>query len=175
MVEFRLQFPASEIEILAARFDTWDAHEDYFANVLTQRIIAEGYLRKDDFLRLCEWKSPRAKKRYKSNSEEYIQSVTQVALTTTSERLRIEVLTLLDGVSWPTASVILHFAHRDDYPILDFRAMWSLGVDWPTLKYSFAFWWDYTEFCRQQAKEAGVFMRTLDKALWQYSKENQLA
>lgn len=33
---------------------------------------------------------------------------TRVALSTPSERLRIEVLTLLDGVGWPTASVLLH-------------------------------------------------------------------
>jgi hypothetical protein len=31
----------------------------------------------------------------------------------------------------------------------------------------------YTEFLRGVAAKAGVSMRTLDKALWQYSKEKQ--
>ena len=30
--------------------------------------------------------------------------------------------------------------------------------------------WQYTCFCRQLVAETGVTMRTLDRALWQYSK-----
>jgi len=43
----------------------------------------------------------------------------------------------------------------------------------PPRKYTFDFWWQYTLYCRRIAKKAGVRMRTLDKALWQYSKERQ--
>jgi hypothetical protein len=86
--------------------------------------------------------------------------------------LRIEVLTLLAGVSWPTASVILHFFHREQYPILDVRALWSLQCD-PPGEYDIPFWESYTSSCRSLAQKAGVSMRTLDRALWQYSKENQ--
>lgn len=41
------------------------------------------------------------------------------------------ILTTINGVSWPMASVLLHFGHADRYPILDFRALWSLEVDTP--------------------------------------------
>jgi hypothetical protein len=82
------------------------------------------------------------------------------------------VLTLLDGVGWPTASVILHFYHSDPYPILDIRALWAVGADL-THKYDFEFWMEYVQFCRTTATQVGVDMRTLDRALWQYSKENQ--
>jgi len=34
-------------------------------------------------------------------------------------------------------------------------------------------WWNYTVYCRALASKAGVDMRTLDQALWQYSKEKQ--
>ena len=37
----------------------------------------------------------------------------------------------LSGVRWPTASVLLHFGHRDRYPILDYRALEALGVPSP--------------------------------------------
>ena len=47
-----------------------------------------------------------------------VEDITRIALSTNSERLRIESLTLLDGVSWPSASVLLHFGHKDPYPIL---------------------------------------------------------
>jgi hypothetical protein len=85
---------------------------------------------------------------------------------------KIEVFRLLDGVDWPTASVILHFCDRGQYPILDVRALWSLGVAArPTL--GFPLWMEYTGFLRGVARNAEVSMRTLDRALWQYSKVNQ--
>jgi hypothetical protein len=68
--------------------------------------------------------------------------------------------------------VILHFFHRDRYPILDFRALWSLHCEVPK-QYDFRFWQEFTEFCRGLAEQTGASMRTLDRALWQYSKEKQ--
>ena len=41
------------------------------------------------------------------------QSLYHSTLNEKEERLRIEILTLLDGVGWPTASVILHFYHKE--------------------------------------------------------------
>ena len=70
------------------------------------------------------------------------------------------------------ASVILHFRFDNTYPILDFRALWSLGIE-ERNKYDFELWWAYVLCCRKLARRAGVSMRTLDRALWQYSKENQ--
>jgi hypothetical protein len=102
----------------------------------------------------------------------FVLSVTSTAFTPPDERLRIEVLTLLEGVGWPTASTILHFCSNDRYPIIDFRALWSLGAAVPKF-YDFEFWWAYTQFCRGLVDQAGVTMRTLDRALWQFSKANQ--
>src|SRR5437773_881772 len=80
----------------------------------------------------------------------------------------------LDGVDWPTASVLLHFCDRQPYPVLDFRALWSLGISHPPT-YTFEFWWAYASFTRQLAASSGESMRTVDRALWQYSKEHQPA
>ena len=70
----------------------------------------------------------------------------------------------------PTASTLLYFAFPDDYPILDIRALESLGVK-PRSTYPVSFWLEYLDACRELAARAGVSIRTLDKALWQYSKE----
>jgi hypothetical protein len=70
---------------------------------------------------------------------------------------------------WPTASVILHFCDRGRYPIVDVRALWSLGVTTPPA-IDFPVWMEYTRFLRGVSADAGVSMRTLDRALWQYSK-----
>src|SRR5215469_13115924 len=85
-----------------------------------------------------------------------------------TEEARIGCLLALNGVYYPVVSVLLHFAFPDEYPILDFRAMWSLGME-ERNDYSFNFWIDYCTRLRELAKEYGVDMRTLDKALWQYS------
>ena len=106
-----------------------------------------------------------------SDRTSYVSELTEFSFKTNSERARIESLTILDGVSWLTASVILHLYHSDPYPILDYRALWSVSLEIPG-QYTFGFWWPYVKFCRSLAISAKVDMRTLDKALWQFSKEN---
>jgi hypothetical protein len=82
----------------------------------------------------------------------------------------MEALLALDGVGVPTASALLHFAFPDEYPILDERALESLGVEART-QYPVSFWLGYLDACRALAREHAVHIRTLDKALWQHSKE----
>ena len=88
-----------------------------------------GYLTRSEFLRLCEWKTPRTRSRCASNSRgrsrngRASRSQKQIRPSSAAH------LTQLDGVALPTASVILHFCSRDPYPILDVRALWSLGVE----------------------------------------------
>jgi hypothetical protein len=165
-----LRFEPRLVRHYAARFG---ADGDERVDEIAPRARAAGFLTRDDFLTLCEWKSPRARPRFEANPEEFVRAVTGVALTTPCERLRVEALTLLDGVSWPTASVILHFCHPDPYPVLDVRALWSLGIEGP-VPYDFALWSAYTATCRALARRARVSMRDVDRALWQYSKEHQL-
>ena len=132
-----------------------------------------GYFTKGELIVVCRWKTPRSQSRVASNEAAEIEELTRFALSTSSERARIGIMPLLHGVAWPTASVLLHFAHREPYPILDYRALWSLDTDKPPYDYTFPFWIEYVTFCRAVAKQAGRSMRTLDRALWQYSKENQ--
>jgi hypothetical protein len=133
---------------------------------------ARGHLTRDEFLELCRWKTPRSQPRCAENAEDYVSEVTRIALAATNEELKIRVLLLLAGVSWPTASVILHFCDRGPYPILDFRALWSVGLRRaPT--YTFSLWWEYTCFIRDIHKRTRLPIRTIDRALWQYSKERQ--
>jgi len=168
--DFHLRFDAGEIGDWASRYKY--PGESVIEDEIGAYAKKNGHLTKEYLLRICQWKSPRTHKRCLANDEDFIRAVTSTAFSTASERLRIEVLTLLAGVGWPTASVILHFCSNERYPILDFRALWSLGVEVPKA-YDFEFWWAYTEFCRWLADEAGVTMRTLDRALWQFSKEKQ--
>lgn len=168
--EFELRFPLSKVPFWAARYRYADDAAVEAIGVVARR---RGWYTRDEFLVVTHWKTPRSKSRCERNEASAVEAITALALSTPDERLRSEALTGLQGVGFPTASVLLHLAHRDRYPILDYRALWSLGVETPPSPYAFDFWWAYTEACRSLAAEAGVSMRTLDRALWQYSKEHQ--
>ena len=168
----QLRFPESEIHQWAERygFDRTGSTEAYFIQI-KPKVQEQGHLDKELLKRVARWKSPRRAGLIERNDDNYIKDVTSFAFNATSERAKIRGLMLLDGVSWPTASAILHLFHKDPYPILDFRALWSVGLE--NYRYSSVFWKDYVSFCRDIAHRNQVNMRTLDKALWQYSKENQ--
>ena len=168
---FKLRIPLSDIPHWSARYEYNDAIPAELGPVARKR----GHLTKTEFLAFTRWKTARTQQRCQANSPEFVKTATAVSLASPDERLRIEVLTLLSGVQWPTASVILHFCAIDPYPILDFRALWSLSADVPKSGYAFPFWWSYCEATRRLARKAHVSMRVLDRALWQYSKENQPA
>ena len=169
-MRFKLRFPVSAIERWAHAFS--DASDAFIEKGVAPAARRQGYLTRDQFLRIAEWKSARSRPRCERNEARYVKEVTRAALVSKDERFKVQALRLLEGVEWPTASVILHFCDRGRYPILDVRALWSAGLD-ATPSYGYPLWMEYTDFVRKLATDAGVSMRTLDKALWQYSKKNQ--
>jgi len=170
MYEFALRFDGHEVRDLSRRFG--DGDESHVERDLAARVRTAGVYSRDDFLAVCHWKSPRSQPLCRSNSEEFVRAVTAASLASTCEQFRVEALMLLRGVNWPTASALLHFGSTDPYPVLDWRAVWSAGID-GSPAYCFAFWLEYVRFCRTVARRHRVSMRVLDRALWQYSKETQ--
>jgi hypothetical protein len=131
------------------------------------------YLNSKRFIKIGKWKSKRPKKQYESNDDLTVKEITRFSFATNSEEARIKSLLILKGVSYPVASAILHFAFPNRYPIMDFRVIWSLG--WEQQKsYSYDFWQKYCVEIRRISKEVKEDIRTVDKALWKYSKENQI-
>lgn len=174
---FELRFDPYEIDALAQKYvREMPDNERVIADQIAPRVRQQGYLDKDVFLFVCEWKTPRHRQRYASNDELFSREVTTQALSVSqSEEMRIKVLRILDGVDWPVASVILHWFHKDPYPLLDYRALESLGVCPDSNSYNFEIWQQYTSCCRKLARDASTDMRTLDRAMWQFSKDNPIA
>ena len=138
------------------------------------RVVAksQGHLTVGQLHEIALWKSKRRAALVKTNPEGFVREITSFAFTAEYERSRVGALVLLRGVQFPTASVILHFCVDSTYPILDFRAIWSLGLDKPAF-YTPDYWEKYTEVCRSLAAKHGLSVRELDMALWQYSREHQ--
>ncbi len=168
--ELRLRFPIEEVVQWAARYPGAD---DTSIIRIGKKARKRGRFTRAEFLDVAAWKSDRTKSRCALNSKAAVRDATTLALHTSDERLRIGALTLLRGIDMRTASVFLHLGHRDPYPILDIRALWSLGVEKEPTYYPFELWDAYVQTCRALAEEAGEGMRTVDRALWQYAAEHE--
>ena len=168
---FKLRFPEAEIQWWAERY-SYTASDAAFMEVVRPTVLVRGYLEGTEFRDICEWKTQRSKSLCARNDEHTIRVVTEAAFATGDEALKMALLRLLEGVEWPTASTLLHFGDPRPYPILDYRALWSLGYAHPP-HYTMDFWQEYLKFTRALALRCRVPIRTLDRALWQYSKERQ--
>lgn len=169
MPEFTVQFPLAETERLAARFSY--AKDDADCHDAGRRAGQRGHYVRNEFLVVCEWKTARSRGRVVQNSEEAVVEATRQAFSSADETERIKSLLTLNGVGVPTASALLFFSFPTDYPILDYRALESLGQPTNRTTYSVRYWLKYLEACRAFAADAQVPIRVLDKALWQASTE----
>ena len=167
MTRFELQFPPERIPQLARRFTYEDDARCLAAGAAAYR---RGHYSRDEFLMVCGWKTARSGPKVAANGEQAIAAATASAFAEDDERARIDALLALEGVGVPTASALLFFAFPAEYPILDVRALESLGVRGRS-QYPVSFWLEYLDACRGLAHRHGVDLRTLDKALWQHSKE----
>jgi hypothetical protein len=169
-IEFVLQFPLERVRDYAARFDdTGDAA----ALALGRAARERGYYTLEEFVAACRWKTPRSAPLVARNAAPDVEAATRAALGpagTAGERM--QALRALHGVEWATGSVLLHLAYPDRYPILDVRALHALGVTGRS-SFTTAFWEAYVAECARLAAAAGVDGRTLDRALWQWSREQR--
>lgn len=171
MPRFRLRFPEDDLREWASRFPEADA-DRRMVDRLRAAVRERGHLTRAEFLRLCAWKTPRSKPHCAKNSTHAIRTLTRAAFASSDDALKMDLLRLLQGVDWPTASTILHLCDERPYPILDVRAVWSLGFPKPP-GYTMEFWLAYVAFTRGLAERSRLSIRAVDQALWQYSKERQ--
>jgi hypothetical protein len=173
-MEFSLRFPLRDVLELASRY-----HNVGEAEVLeVGRRVAGGEYRREHLAKIFDWKTRgRGRSRIALNSDAEVADALRLAVSAKTELCALSVLTGLSGVEIPVASTILTVVNPRQYTILDFRALYSLGVD--ETAYSPRFYLAYLDVCRHVARQATevvgteVSLRKLDHALWQYSKENQ--
>ena len=167
-----LIFPVSDIRHYA---DLYDKDYDKPIEKIVPKVKKQGYLTADDLLTLDEWKLPTRRNQHNIKKNEqlqvgFVKDMTELAFSAKTELGRIRCLFALEGVKLPVGSTILHWFHDDRYPIWDIRARESVQYDKSLYDHWFKGWMAYVNFCKKTAKENGVNMRTLDRALWQYSK-----
>ena len=168
---FKLRFPLERIPEWSEAY-AYDGSDARFLSEVRPAVQKRGYLTAAEFRDICYWKTPRSQSRCRQNTADEIRILSQAVLATKDEALKMDLLRLLQGVEWPTASTLLHFCDRRPYPILDYRALWSLGYSRPP-HYTMPFWLSYVAYARELARSTGHSIRTVDRALWQHSKARQ--
>jgi len=128
---------------------------------------ARGFYEPDEFVAVARWKTPRTKQRIAANPDSDVREVTHIAFAA-SEQLQHRLLTVLSGVQVRTATALLTVAFPVRHTVLDVRSTealnrlgeWNGVGGYPV----------YLAVCRALAKRLKVDLRTLDRALWQWSK-----
>jgi len=128
---------------------------------------SRGFYEPDEFVAIARWETPRSKKLIAANPESDVREVTRMAFAA-SEQLQHRLLTVLSGVHVRTATALLTVAFPEHHTVLDIRSTeallrlkeWDGHGGYPA----------YLVVCRAIAKRLKVDLRTLDRALWQWSK-----
>ena len=170
----QLRFDESQIRYYAEKYLEDHPVYDNSVKSIVGEVKARGYLTKSDLIVLSDWTGdPRNKLRIEKNSSISIEDITRIALSPdTTEPDRINSSLKLYGVGPTIASAILHWFHKNCYPIWSKPARYSVHLN--EIRYTSKLkpeeWAIYVSFCRCLAKKNKVNMRTLDRALWKYGK-----
>ena len=169
MALFELQFPIKDVTRHASRYSYEDDDEQ---RAMGRAAGERGWYLRKEFVEICRWKTTRSAPLVARNGAGEVKAATRTALAgRTDERECMRALRGLSGVNWATASVLLHLAYPEYYPIWDVRALQALGVE-GRFTASYRRWAAYVAIDRDVIERAGVGGRTLDNGMWQWSVDH---
>ena len=129
-----------------------------------------GYLTKTELMKMGDWKRASLPCQMDDNPVGHVEKITAEVFSLDDDWEKLEKLIDIDGVGQPVASTILHLYDPERYPIFDVHALCSIRIKKKEVEYDEPFWKKYVNFCREKAECHGVCMRTLDRALYKFSK-----
>jgi hypothetical protein len=174
--QFKIRYNAADIQTLAARYlqtpyKSWTAgDEDRLMEEAGWRLV-NGSFDVADVFTIILWKSHRPVWLFEQNAPAVVETAIKDAIAATRAgdmRRAVQFLTRLSGVGVKMASAVLTALFPNVYTVCDVRASEALGQrDLSSLRYYVA----YLTACARMAAEHGVSLRDLDRANWQWSKE----
>lgn len=136
------------------------------------KFLKRGWLERDEFLKICFWKSRRSKALLRKNTVASVRSITRKAFAESDEAKKIIILMELDGVGIPMASAILSVTDPQKYPVIDIRTMQALKnmrlINYKTITINS--WLKYLEVIEELKKKFKRPAREIDKALFAYHR-----
>lgn len=137
-------------------------------DIVGPRVRERGCYDRSDLMEVGQWKSPRAKRRLESNTDDMIRDITAAAFAAPLP-IQHRILTLLNGVKVPMASALLTIWHPNEHTVIDVRAVESLvalGEIPDSAPDKYPPYMDYLAVCKAISKRLSCDLRTLDRALY---------
>jgi len=179
---FQLQPAEAELQQLADQY--WQETSEKERELEKAAFEAGEGIRNGDYSLanlevIVRWKSERAVQYLIGNSNEKIRRALAIAASPDSAtETAVKALTELHGVDIPIASAILAAIFPERYTVLDYRALEALGHS----RHDVRFYEEYLAFCKRLAESnmvtpqsnlpAPTPLRTLDRALWEWSRRH---
>jgi len=180
---FQLQPSEMELQELAEQY--WQKAGEKEHELETAAFEAGEAIRNGDYSlanleAIVRWKSERAVHYLIGNSNEKIRRSLSVAASPESTtEAAVKALLELHGVDITLASAIMAAIFPDRYTVLDYRSLEALGH----ARHDVHFYEEYLAFCKRLAESNIVKpqselpgptpLRTLDRALWEWSQSHR--
>ena len=179
---FQLQPAEAELQQLAEQY--WQDSGEKDRELERIAFEAGEAIRNGDYTltnleAIVRWKSERAVHYLIGNSNEKIRRALAIAASPDSTtEAAVRALLELHGVDLLVASAILAAIFPERYTVLDYRALEALGH----ARHDVRFYEEYLDFCKRLAESnivrpqselpAPTPLRTLDRALWEWSRSH---
>jgi len=179
---FQLQPAEAELQELAEQY--WEDIGEKDRNLEKEafeagRAIRNGEATLANLEAIVRWKSERAVQYLIGNSSEKIRrALAAAASPDATTETAVKALTELHGVDLPVASAILAAIYPERYSVLDYRTLEALGH----ARHDVRFYEEYLSFCKRLAESnivspqselpAPTPLRTLDRALWEWTRSH---
>jgi|SRR5580704_2193958 hypothetical protein len=174
---FELQFDPALIPPLVAQYLLKGRAKDAAMEAAGQRIVAGGRTMANVDV-IYRWKSARSVRHLSRNDPADIDKCLLEAMRAPSDRSAMIALvrvattgTGLHGFQIPVASAVLTAIDLRHHTVIDYKALSSLGC--PNFTLSVDFYLEYLAACRDIAGRLEIDLRTLDRALWQWWKNQE--
>jgi len=190
--KFQMKWEDKPIEYLDESGNWQEDSDPLFGSISDTIQSRDCELSVAELQRISQWKlqSSRNDSNIKKNSNETVTQQFQSAITASTDREAVDVLTELSGIGVPMASTMLTVAKPSHYAIIDYRAFRALPGANPEMAGPRQYG-DYAEFLehfrtylknpeayefymnhvRQIADAEGLSARQVDMALWAFDKE----
>ena len=158
------------------------AEDDERTTLLSRRLRTakrRGYLTKGELAAVCRWKSSRAIQHIQANTHHRVRAATAAAMTTSSERRRLEALLQLKGVSVPMASAVLMLLYPGRYGVIDIRvwqllyAVGAVSENRRGAKFSVGNWLQFLVILRRLSSRLNITARAVERTLFDVHTANQ--
>jgi hypothetical protein len=179
---FQLQPAEAELQDLAEQY--WQTSGEKEHELEKAAFEAGDAIRNGDYSlanleAIVRWKSERAVQVLIGNSNETIRRALALAASPeSSTETAVNALTELHGLDIVLASAVLAAIFPERYTVLDFRTLEALGH----ARHDVRFYEEYLAFCKRLAESnivtpqselpAPTPLRTIDRALWEWSRSH---